>query len=158
MVGEKNRRLAGRVSSSDKVHIEPLRERSFTAGGAKIDALANQLVKTFDRQATPGDPGGDDERAPMQKLPIVQLYRSRFWIDANDLASDENLRAETLRLPQGSAGKFIAGDSAWKAEVVLDPGRRSRLPTGGFPLDHQRPQSLRGAVHCRRETGRPAPQ
>ena len=66
----------------------------------------------------------------------------------------EQLGAETLRLRHGAARQFAAADAGGKPEIVLDLRTAARLSARGVPIEQQRPQSFRCAVHRRRETGR----
>ena len=65
----------------------------------------------------------------------------------------EELRAEPLRLRHGAPRQLAAADAGGKPEIVLDARTAARLPAGRVPIEQQRPQSLRCAVHRRREAG-----
>ena len=62
--------------------------------------------------------------------------------------------AELLGLDRGPLCEVGSGDAGRKAQVVLDPRAGPRLATDGDHLDDDRAQSLRRAVHRRREPGR----
>jgi hypothetical protein len=67
---------------------------------------------------------------------------------------DQDLRPEPPRLLERAARQLLSGDARWEAEVVLDPRRGAGLPAGRLALDHDRAQSLRGAVHRSRQSCR----
>ena len=74
--------------------------------------------------------------------------------DSGHFERREELRAQPLRLRQGAACQFAAADAGRKAEIVLDPGTGARLPARRVPVEQQRPQPFRCAVHRGREAGR----
>ncbi len=70
-------------------------------------------------------------------------------------AGDEDLGAEPARLLQRAARELVARHARREAEVVLDPRRRAGLAARRLPLDHDRREPLRRAVHRGREPGGP---
>ena len=64
------------------------------------------------------------------------------------------MSTELLRLRERPVRQVLAGDPHREAEVVLDPGARAGLATGRGRLHDQDVQSLRRAVHRRRQPGR----
>ena len=156
MVGEKHRSLAGRISGADEMHVEPLRDARFAARRAIEDPLAEQAVEAVRIQAAPAHAGRDDDGARLQNLVVVEDDAAAVRIEADDLARDENLRAQALGLPKRPARELRARDAARKAQIVLDSRRRLRLASRRLLLDHDRAQALRGSVHRRGEARRPA--
>ncbi len=78
----------------------------------------------------------------------------RRGVDPRDRARDDDLGAEPARLLECSARQLVARHARGEAEVVLDPGGRARLATRRLALDHERPESLGGAVHGGCQAGR----
>ncbi len=66
-------------------------------------------------------------------------------------------RVELSRLRDRAAGELRPADPSRKAEVVLDPPRRTRLPTERRTLHDQRLKAFRRGVHRRAQAGRTAP-
>ena len=123
-----------------------MRVRGLAARGAVEDALAAQPVEAVDREASPRDAAREDDRAGPQDVAAVEVQLARHGVDPGDRAGDEDLRAETPRLLQRPARELVPGDARRKAEVVLDPRRRTGLTAGRLPLDDDRPQALRRSV------------
>ena len=71
-----------------------------------------------------------------------------------DFERHEKLGAKPLRLRHGAPRQLAAADAGRKPEVVLDPRTGARLPARRVPVEQQRPQPFRRAVHGRREPGR----
>ena len=65
----------------------------------------------------------------------------------------EELGAEPLRLREGAARQLAAADAGRKPEIVFDARAGACLSARCVPIEQQRPQSLRRAVHRGRETG-----
>ena len=74
--------------------------------------------------------------------------------DAGHFERREKLGAEPLRLRERAARQLAAADAGRKPEVVLDARTGARLPARRVPVEQQRPQPFRCAVHRRRESGR----
>ena len=147
----------GRPSCPHRRDGRPIRDGAgLAARGPVIDALADQSLEAVDRQATPGDPGGDNDSARAQHVAAVERNFARRRVDAGDRARDQDLCAEPPRLMQRAGGKFVTGNPAGKAEIVLDPRGGARLAAGRLALDDDRAQPLGCAVDRSRQAGRPA--
>ncbi len=66
----------------------------------------------------------------------------------------KKLGAEPLRLRQGAARQVAAADAGRKPQIVLDARTGARLPARRVPVEQQRPQPFRCAVHRRRQARR----
>ena len=84
----------------------------------------------------------------------VETLVSRIDRDAGHFERREKLGAEPLRLHQSAARQLAAADAGRKAEIVLDPRAGARLSARSMPVEQQRPQPFRCAVHRRREARR----
>ena len=66
--------------------------------------------------------GGKNDRASWNLLPVVK--RDPVWtlvaLQARDSVRHHDLRAELLRLRNGSIGEFMARYAGWKSQVVLN--------------------------------------
>ena len=152
---EEQRRLTRRVAGTDDVDVPAVRARRFAARGSVEDASAGKTVEAVDRQVSPRDAAGENDRPRLQDVATVEVHLVRRSVDARDRAGDEDLGAEPARLLKRAARERVAGDARREAEVVLDPRRRARLATGRLALDHDRPQPLGGAVDGGRQPGGP---
>ena len=74
--------------------------------------------------------------------------------DAGDFERREKLGAEPLRLRERAAREFAAADAGRKSEIIFDARTGARLPARRMPVEQQRSQPFRCAVHRRREAGR----
>ena len=123
---------------------------------AVVDALADQPVEAVDREATPGDAGGEDDGP----RPDARRRRGRLARVAGSMPATERVTRisapEPPRLLERAARELVARDAAREAEIVLDPRGRPGLTAGRLALDHDGAQSLGRAVDRRREAGRPA--
>ena len=77
VIGEEQRRLAGRVARADDVDVEPVRARRLAARRAVEDALADQRLDAGDREVPPRHAGGQDDRAPAQLVASVEADGAR---------------------------------------------------------------------------------
>ncbi len=87
-------------------------------------------------------------------LAPVQQHFARCGTEADHRARDQNFSPEPFRLLQGTTGKFVAGDTAGKSQVVLDSRGCPGLPPGRLALDNDRSQPFRCAVDRGRKTCR----
>ena len=156
MVGEVQRRLAGRVAGADEEDVLAVGRARLAARGAVEDALADEPVEAFDRHPPPRHAGGEDQALRPHALVAVEEDLAALRVDPGDGARHQDLGAEAARLLQRAAGQLVARDAVRKAEVVLDPRRGAGLAARRLALDHQRAQALGGAVHRRRQPRRPA--
>ena len=97
---------------ADQMDVEALGYPGFAAGGAIIDALADEPVEPVDGQTTPRHAGRDDDRPGVQGFVAVEEDSARFRVDADGLPGYQNLGAQALGLAKGTAGEFVAGNSA----------------------------------------------
>jgi hypothetical protein len=67
---------------------------------------------------------------------------------------DQNFGPQPPCLLESSAGEFVAGYAARKAEVILDPRRRSGLSAGRLSLNHDSAKSFGCPVDRRGEASR----
>jgi hypothetical protein len=72
---------------------------------------------------------------------------------AGYLERRQRLRAETLRLGQRSTSQFTSADSRREPKIVFDSRARACLPTWRMPIEHQRSEPFRRAVHRRSKSG-----
>ena len=99
--------------------------------------------------------GSGEHRARDDLTPITErkTFVSAFDRDLSHLHRRQKLRAEPLGLCHGAACQFAAADAGRKPEVVLYPRTRTCLTTRGPPVEQQRSQAFRCAVHRPRQTG-----
>ena len=135
------------LPGADDVDVQPVGVGRLAARRAVGDALPGEPVEAVDRQVPPRDAAGQDDRPRPQDVAAVEVDLARRGVDPRDRPGDEDLRPQPPGLLQGPAGELVAGHARREAEVVLDPGRRAGLAAGRLPLDHDRPQALRRAVH-----------
>ena len=153
--GEEDRGLAGRVAGADDVDVQAVGVRGLAPRGAVEDALSGEPVEAFDRQPTPRDAAGEDDRARLQHVAGLEMDLTGLGVDSGDRSRHEDLGAEPPRLLQRTTRQLVARHAGREAEVVLDPRRRPGLAARCLPLDHEHPQPFRCAVHGRRQPGRP---
>ena len=154
---EPDRGLRRRVAAAD--HPDPLRcaELALERAGRVEDAHALVALEPLHGQPPVVGAGREQDRTGGDLVAFLQLD------DVPLLARLERLRAvgtggpgaELPRLRDRAAGQLGAGDAGGKAEIVLDPPRRARLPAERGALDEERVESLGGAVHRRAQAGRP---
>src|SRR5262249_351309 len=119
VAGEVERRLAGRVPRPDEEDIEPLGVAGFAPRRTVVDALADQSIDSLDLEATPAHAGGEDDGPCAEHVVTIEEDLAGLGVDAEDLAGDEDLGAEALRLVERADGKLVAGHPVGEAEVVL---------------------------------------
>ena len=81
---------------------------------------------------------------------------ARLEAGADDAVQDQELGAEALRLPARQAGELRAPDALHEPEEVLDHRGVASLAARQVLLGDRRGEPVGGAVHRRREAGRPA--
>ena len=81
VVGEEHRRLAGGVAGADQVDVLALGDAGLAAGGAVVDALADQPVEALDGDPAPVDAGGEDDGAGVDRLVAVEVDGAGRGID-----------------------------------------------------------------------------
>src|SRR5437764_1401067 len=147
--------LTGRVAAAHDHDLVAAAQLRLHEGRGVIHARALELRQVGDGEPAVLGPAGDDDRARRHARSVVQLDAVRFAIagQALGVAPDHQLGPELLRLVVGTVRQVLAGDPGGEAEVVLDTGARARLATGGGGLEHEDVESLRRAVHRRREPG-----
>ncbi len=151
--GEVHRRLSRRVACADDMDVEAVGGCRLAASRTVEDALSGKPVDPLDGQAPPRDAAREDDRPRSEDVAAVEVYLAGRGIDARDRPRHDDLRAEPPRLPQRTARQLVAGDTSWKAEIVLDPRRRPRLTARSLAFDDDRSQALGSAVHRRRQPG-----
>src|SRR4029077_11885291 len=121
-----------------------------TSRRAVGDALPNEAVAAVDQQLPPRDAAGDDDRACAEHVASIQVHLSTGRVEPVDRPGDQDLRAESLRLPQRPISQLLARDSGREAEVVLDPRGGPGLASRRVALDNKRAQSFRCPYAARR--------
>src|SRR6185369_6069641 len=113
-----------------------------------VDAGAVELREALDGQTAVFGPAGDDDRAGVDARAVVDLHHigPLVAMQTDGRATDHRLRAELLRLREGTRGELLPGDAGGEAEVVLDPHAGSRLAPGSAGLDEQHIEPFRGSV------------
>ena len=82
MVGEEDRRLAGGVAGADQEDVLALGDAGLAAGGAVVDALADQPVEALEVEPPPVHAGGDDDGAGADRLVAVEPDGALDGVDA----------------------------------------------------------------------------
>src|SRR5258705_10487154 len=95
--------------------VEAMSPRGFTPRRSVIDALADELVETFDSEMTPGDAGRKNDCACTEEIAIIEINVVRRGINARNGARNQNLRSKAPCLLKGPTCKLITGDAARKA-------------------------------------------
>ena len=111
MGGEEQSGLAGRVSGSDDVHVEPMGTRRVAAGRPVRDALADEALEAVDVQVPPRDAAREDDRPRLQHVSFVQVDAPRGGVDPLDRARDEDLGSEPPGLLERPACQLVARDA-----------------------------------------------
>ena len=150
---EEHGRLPRRVARTDDVDVQAVACSPPRCAPRRRDALPGEPVEPVDRQLPPGDAAGEDDRPRPQDVTAVEVHLTRRGVDPRDRPGHEDLRAEPPRLLQRAARQLVSRHAGREAEVVLDPRRRAGLAAGRLPLDHDRAQALRRAVHGRGQPG-----
>ena len=116
------------------------------AGGAVVNALANERVLAGNAQGTGRRAGGDDHRAALKDaLAGVQRLDSPGKANLVHLCQLRH-RAEALGALLHFFAQRKAVDAAFKAGIVVDLLRQRHLPAGGELFQHQRGKSGTGGV------------
>ena len=155
VAGEEQRRLTGRVAAADDRDRVAAAELGLHQRGGVVHARALELLEPRDRQPAVLHAGRDQDRARPQLLAVVQPDRVVVGtlLERRRAGRDRELGAELLGLQDGAVGQLGAGDAGREAEIVLDARRRPGLAAGGERVQRERVESLRRAVHRRREAG-----
>src|ERR1700691_1561859 len=77
-----------------------------------------------------------------------------FVTQFTDLIGYRHFGAELLRLVVGARHERQARNAGWKAQIVLNSGRRPGLAAKGPAIKYQRRQAFRGSVHGGRQSRR----
>ena len=154
---QKNRSLAGRISTADDNHLIPSADLRFHEGSCVINSIAFELFKVCDIRLVVLCPGGDDDAARLHDLSIFKRepIRPLIAVDLDHSLSNLHLSAEFLCLGNSAAREFHSGDARWKPNVVFYLRACAGLPSGKLRFNHQRVQALRSGVHRRSQSGRP---
>ncbi len=86
-----------------------------------------------------------------------QLERLTAGAQFGDGAGSRDRRAELVSLDQRASGQVGPGQPGREAEIVLDPGTRSRLAADGNPVEQDGVQALGCPVHGGGQSGRAGP-
>jgi len=111
VVCEEHRRLAGRVASPDDVDVKAVRIRCFAPRHPVIDALSHEAVEPFDRETTPRDTAGKDDRVRPQDITAVEIQLTVFCVDPLDRTGDKDLGAKPACLLERPARERLAGNT-----------------------------------------------
>ena len=116
-------------------------------GRRVVDAGALEAREVRQVELAVARAGVDHDRACPDRLAAVerQGVRRSLAVQPGDEPRDGEPGAELLRLRLRPAGERLAGDAGREAEIVLDLGRRPRLPAGRRRLQHDRREPLRAA-------------
>ena len=116
------------------------------AGGAVVNALADECLLAGNAQGTGRRAGGDDHRAALKDalagLQRLDLPGKTGLVDLCQLRH----RTEAFRALLHFFAQRKAVDAAFKAGVVVDLLRQRHLPAGGELLQHQCGKSGTGGV------------
>jgi hypothetical protein len=156
VIGEMQRRLAGRVAGTNQIDIQAMGAAGLAAGRSIIDALADEPIEAVNGEPPPCHARCKDKSARPDRIGAVEKHLMRRWIDAGDGTCDQDLGAQPPGLLERAARQLVAGNAAWKAEIVLDPRRCPGLSARGLALDNDGAQTLGCAIDRRREAGRSA--
>ena len=150
------RALAGRVPAADDEHAPAGDGRRFRGRGAVVHPRAGVLGHAARGMLAIEHAGGGQHGSRDNLAAVGERETLVSPIDRNlrHFERREKLRAQPLRLRHGAACQFAAADAGRKPEIVLDPRTGARLPARGVPVEQQRPQPFRCAVHRRRKAGR----
>ena len=135
----------GRVAAAHHRHgLAPIGRA--VAGGAVVNALANERFLAGNAQGTRRRAGGDDHRAALKDA-LAGLQR----LDPPGKAGLIHLRqlrhrAEALGALLHFFAQRKAVDAAFKAGIVVDLLRQRHLPAGGELFQHQRGKPGTGGV------------
>ena len=125
IVGKEHRGLAGGIAAADQKDIESARSCGLGARGAVVNPTADQRLGADDFELAPAHAVGDHDRARIDAGVAVQQQSARgiAWIGdhADDVACDDDLGAEALRLLQRAIAELVACDAGREPEVIFDP-------------------------------------
>src|SRR4051812_21555313 len=107
MVGEEHRRLRCRVAGAHDVDVQAVGVRSFAARRAVPDALPHEPVESRDRQLSPCDPAGEDDRLRAEDVAAVEIHLAGRRVDPSDRSRYEDLGAEPAGLLQRTACQLL---------------------------------------------------
>lgn len=103
-----------------------------------------------------GNAAGDHQRqaADLRAIGQPDELVGTFDAQANHRTGEDDFRAESPRLGQRAPGQLGAAHAGGKAKIVLDARTGASLSARRLVLDDGALQSLRCAVHRRRQPGR----
>src|SRR5207302_1377390 len=127
--GEPDRCLTGGVAAADHRHPRGAAELRLGRPGRVEDARALVLGKTVEGKPPVLGAGGENNRAGGDFMSLLEAHdvAAAARLERDGAIWGGRPRAELPRLGHGAARELGAADPGRKAEVVLDPARRSRL-------------------------------
>jgi hypothetical protein len=135
-VSEVDCRLSGRVSPAHDDHVLAAGALRVGRHGGVVDAGPAEAIHALGLELAPARAGGHDNRAREHVLAVVEVDAHQALgpvgqLDGAVKAREDGVEAACLQ--RGVAGQLRARDAAREAQVVLDPGARSRL-AAVFPV------------------------
>src|SRR5215831_1176171 len=89
-VGKVQRRLSGRVSSTNEVDIQSTGGSSLAACRSVVNTLANQPLNALDRNSTPGHASGEDNGARPDDVIAIEKDLPSTRLDTSDGAGNQD--------------------------------------------------------------------
>src|ERR1700722_2845560 len=148
-------RLPGRVAGPDDHDRSVTTQQRFLIGRGVIHTVAVERIDPRYGQAAITCSGGQHRGAADGHGVVAEhdLELSAVGFQPDSFRGHRNARAELVGLQERPFGKVRAGDSARKAQIVLNPRRRPSLAANGDSLYRRSPQAIRSAVHRSAQTG-----
>ena len=155
---EKDRALPGRVAATDDHGGAVRAEGRLNRSRGVMDAAALEVLEARHVELPVARARREQDRAGLDALAVAEVngvVEALLERDRDRLAGEDDRRAELPRLDRRPLRELPAGEARGEAQVVLDPGRRCRLPAGGDRFQRHRREPLRRAVDRGGETRRP---
>jgi hypothetical protein len=139
---EIERRLSGRVPSTDDEDGPSRARLCFHLRRGVVDADAFEIAEPIERQAVVARAGGDDDRLRRDGLAVVEadLVQPAARRQRDRARAELHANPELLCLQNGSCRELFTGQTGRKAEIVLDPSRGARLAPERGVLGERRRQ------------------
>ncbi len=157
---EVHRRLARGVAGADQGHLLRGAQLRFQGRRPIVHARSLEGVEVRDIEPAIARPAGNDDRTRHCVLIVGQRQSEAASVcalqrlEAHHLVGDRHFDAEFLRLIVGARHQRNAADAGWKAEIILDAGRRARLAAERTTVEHQGGKPFRSCIDAGREPGR----
>ena len=151
-------RLPGRVAATDDHGGAVRAEGRLDRRRGVMDAAALEVLEARHVELPVARARREQDRAGLDALAVAEVngvVEALLERDRDRLAGEDDRRAELPRLDRRPLRELPAGEARGEAQVVLDPGRRCRLPAGGDRFQRHRREPLRRAVDRGGETRRP---